>query len=205
MGNRGILHNSNNEIVKPWAHRAWVSCLPTFGTIKRAKPFSPGNYSELFFWDEATAFAAGHRPCGYCQRQRHLAFKQAWVRGNKPAEGDAISMSASDRVLHADRAVRGGVKKTYDAVLSELPLGTFFEVDSSAYLVSAQGYLPWSFEGYGAPGSLDGACVVKRLRRTWIVGRCMRRKGSYAAFDRARVCSGLRSSGATEPSVAPES
>lgn len=59
MGNRGILHNGDNKIVRPWAHKAWVTCLLEFNGIKRPKPFSPGNYSELFFIDEATAFAAG--------------------------------------------------------------------------------------------------------------------------------------------------
>lgn len=82
MGNRGILHNDRNEIIKPRAHKAWVTCLLEYKGIKRPKPFSKGSYSELFFLDEATAFAAGHLPCAYCQRARHLAFKASWVRAN---------------------------------------------------------------------------------------------------------------------------
>lgn len=82
MGNRGILHDDGNRIVRPWAHKAWVTCLLEFNGVKRPKPFSPGNYSELFFMDEATAFAAGHRPCAHCQRARHREFKDSWVRAN---------------------------------------------------------------------------------------------------------------------------
>lgn len=86
MGNRGILHNDENRIVRPWAHKWWVTCVLEFKDIKRLKPFSQGNYSELFFVDEATDFAAGHRLCAYCQRARHLEFKGAWVRANLPED-----------------------------------------------------------------------------------------------------------------------
>jgi hypothetical protein len=63
LGNRGILHNDQQEIVAPWRHKAWVTCKLEFKGRKRVV-FSPGTYSELFFLDEATAFSAGHRPCG---------------------------------------------------------------------------------------------------------------------------------------------
>ena len=65
MGNQGILHNEHNNIVRAWKHKAWVTCLLQFKDIQRPKPFSQGNYSELFFLDEVTAFAAGHRPCNF--------------------------------------------------------------------------------------------------------------------------------------------
>lgn len=92
MGNRGILHDDRNRIVRPWAHRAWVTCLLEFNGIKRSRPFSPGNYSELFFIDEATAFSAGHRPCAHCQRLRHREFKDAWVRANVAEEFRAATL-----------------------------------------------------------------------------------------------------------------
>ena len=164
MGNRGILHDEENKIVRPWAHKAWVTCLLQYNGIKRPKPFSPGNYSELFFIDEATAFAAGHRPCAYCQRARHLEFKDAWVRANVADELRASTlMPAIDRVLHAERCVPGGRKVTFDAPLVELPLGAIFEHEEAAYLVAAAGYLPWSFDGYGAAKGIGGAAVVKVL------------------------------------------
>lgn len=164
MGNRGILHDDGNRIIRHWAHKAWVTCLLEFNGIKRPKPFSPGNYSELFFIDEATAFSAGHRPCAHCQRTRHLEFKDAWVRANVDDELRATTlMPAIDRVLHAERCVPGGRKVTFDALLRELPRGAMFEYEEVAYLVAAAGYLPWSFDGYGAAKSIDGASVVKVL------------------------------------------
>jgi hypothetical protein len=164
MGNRGILHDEENKIVRPWAHKAWVTCLLQYNGIKRPKPFSPGNYSELFFIDEATAFAAGHRPCAYCQRARYLEFKDAWMRANVADDLRASTlMPAIDRVLHAERCVPGGRKVTFEAPLVKLPRGAIFEHDYVAYLVGASGYLPWSFDGYGAAKDISGTAVVKVL------------------------------------------
>lgn len=164
MGNRGILHDDGNRIVRPWAHRAWVTCLLEFNGVRRPKPFSPSNYSELFFIDEATAFSAGHRPCAHCQRARHREFKDAWVRANVAEEFRAATLMPDiDKVLHAERTVPGGGKGTFDAPLVELPCGAIFEHEEIAYLVSARGYLPWSFEGYGAPKSINAAIAVRVL------------------------------------------
>ena len=164
MGNRGILHNDRNEIIKPWAHKAWVTCLLEYKGIKRPKPFSKGSYSELFFLDEATAFAAGHRPCAYCQRARHLAFKASWVRANVPEEMRAsTSIPDVDKILHSERTAPHGAKKTFDATLVELPLGTIFEHEGSTYLVAEAGYLPWSFAGYGPLRAIDHTRVVQVL------------------------------------------
>jgi len=176
MGNRGILHDDTNKIVRPWAHKAWVTCLLEFKKIKRPRPFSKGNYSELFFIDEATAFAAGHRPCAYCQRQRHLAFKAAWLQANVVEENHAgTSMKEIDDILHAERAVRGGGKTTFDAMLSELPSGVIFEYESHAYLVSNRaGYLRWSFGGYLDARNIEPTAVVKVLTPRSIV-RAFRR------------------------------
>jgi hypothetical protein len=76
MGNRGILHDAQRQIIAPWKHKAWVTCQLEFQGRRRAI-FSPKNYSELFFFDEATAFSAGHRPCAECRRARYKAFKEA--------------------------------------------------------------------------------------------------------------------------------
>lgn len=164
MGNRGILHDDENRIVRSWAHKAWVTCLLEFKSTKRPKPFSPGNYSELFFIDEATAFAAGHRPCAYCQRERHLEFKKAWVGANMAEKtGAPISMSEVDQTLHAERARKGGAKMTFDAALCSLPVGVMFEHQDAAYLVSPRGFLPWSFSGYGQRAEMDAAATVRVL------------------------------------------
>lgn len=170
MGNRGILHDDGNGIIRPWAHKAWVTCVLEFNGVKRPKPFSPRNYSELFFLDEATAFAARHRPCAHCQRSRHREFKDAWVRANV-ADGLRATtlMPDVDKVLYAERSFPGGLKATFDAPLVELPRGAMFEYEGAAYLVTAAGYLPWTFDGYVAPKIIDSAAVVKVLTPRSIV------------------------------------
>lgn len=171
MGNRGILHDEENNIVRPWAHKGWVSCLMSFKGIKRPKPFSSGNYSELFFLDEATAFSAGHRPCSYCQRERSNQFRDAWLRGNvaDPFQFDSFRMPHIDKALHAERAVRGGGKVTFEAPISGLPVGTMLERGGSAFLLSHKGILPWSFDGYGAPQAMGGGELVRVLTPRSIV------------------------------------
>jgi len=151
MGNRGILHDDEGRIVRPWAHKAWVVCLLSFKGMRRPRPFSPGNYSELFFLDEATALAAGHRPCTYCQRERSNAFKAAWVDANVALQQRAhFRLSALDSRLHQERVVRGGGKVTYRTAVASLPIGTMFALDGAAFLVHRAGHRPWSFGGYGA-------------------------------------------------------
>ena len=155
MGNRGILHDAQERIVRPWGHKHWVSCVLQFDRVKPRPVFEQGRYSQLFFLDEATAFAAGHRPCNYCQRARSQAFKAAWLEANVPAaERGAFSMEAIDVRLHQERALRGGAKVVFDAPLASLPLGTMFVHEGRTYLVAEGRCLPWSFGGYGAPVAL---------------------------------------------------
>ena len=170
MGNRGILHNAENKIVRPWAHKSWVTCLLSYKDIKRAKPFSAGNYSELFFLDEATAFAAGHRPCSYCQRERSNLFKTAWLNANVPCtEHSNFSMPKLDAHLHEERALRGGTKITYQASLASLPKGAMFAHNGVFFLIGANGYIPWTFSGYGLAVDLNPTTMVSVLTPKSIV------------------------------------
>lgn len=170
MGNRGILHDGDNKIVRPWAHKGWVSCLMSFNGIER-KPFSAGHYSELFFLDEATAFAAGHRPCSYCQRTRSHEFRDAWLEANvaDSAARESMRLPDIDKALHIERAMRGGGKVTFDAPIFELSVGTIFEYEDSAYLLTSRGALPWSFGGYGAPQAINNELRVRVLTPRSIV------------------------------------
>src|SRR5262245_42860885 len=81
MGNRGLIHNDRQEIVRPFKLKNWITCLLEFKGRQR-KVMTPGLYTELFFLDEATAFSAGHRPCAECRRQDYVRFKLAWLKGN---------------------------------------------------------------------------------------------------------------------------
>lgn len=163
MGNRGILHNQDKKVVRKWQHKSWVTCLLTFGDLQRPKPFSTlDNYSELFFLDEATAFAAGHRPCHFCQRDRAKQFKDAWSAANKPGAG-FVPQGDLDAQLHRERTTRTGVKVTFEERAGELPFGTMFSVGEACYLVSKTGYLLWSFGGYGPGRTLSQDALVTVL------------------------------------------
>lgn len=165
MGNRGILHNERKEIVANWRHKHWVTCLLTFKEIQRPKPFSTtDNYSELFFLDEATAFAAGHRPCNHCQRERLTEFKTAWVLANRPgSQPKDIRMDEIDQALHSERVLRGGIKNTYPAKLGQLPFGTVVEYEKQALLVDKGGLYCWSFSGYTLADPLPPSTDVNVL------------------------------------------
>jgi hypothetical protein len=153
MGNRGILHNDQKQIVRQRAGIAWVTCLLEYKGIKRKEIFGKGHYSELFFLDEATAFAAGHRPCAHCQRERFNEFKSAWLRANPPGTADSVGINYIDRRLHAERVRRGGEKVVYTAPLRSLPAGTFIDLAGRAVLIGDDALREWSPEGYTTDGS----------------------------------------------------
>lgn len=146
LGNRGILHNEQKQILRPWQHKSWVICQLQFKSRQR-RVFGPNTYSELFFIDEATAFAAGHRPCGECRRERYNEFKAAWSAANGKA---IVTIAEIDRQLHKERAVRGGGKVTYAARFGDLPAGSFIELDDKPYLLWNNDALAWSPEGYAS-------------------------------------------------------
>lgn len=163
MGNRGILHNDRQQVVRKWARKPWVTCLLAFGDVKRI-PFSPGNYSELFFLDEVTALAAGHRPCMACQRAKHIEFKSTWLRANRPGvRASSVPISDIDSALHSERVTRAGEKITFDAPIAELPDGTIFEHNGAAYLVWAGSFFQWSFDGYSSTEPLPAPTMVRVL------------------------------------------
>ncbi len=156
MGNRGILHNAQQKIVKPYAHKAWIICQLSFKG-RRRKLMQPGNYTELFFLDEATALAAGHRPCFECRRSAAEAFREAWLAGNPQFNlGESVKVKQMDEVLHAERLtkaryIKDRKKRTFTAVLNTLPNGTFVLWQERPYLVWEDALLPWTPAGYEAP------------------------------------------------------
>lgn len=161
MGNRGILHNDRQEIVQPFAHKAWIICLLSFKGRRRAL-MQPGNYTELFFLDEATALAAGHRPCFECRRAAAGAFRAAWLAGNPQfGFGNSVKVGEMDAVLHAERLtdayyIKNRKKRTYKAALGDLPGGTFVLLEERPYLIWQDALLPWTPAGYEAPISRPG-------------------------------------------------
>ena len=160
LGNRGILHDNDKNIVKPWAHKNWVTCELSFKGIKR-KLFGQNSYSELFFLDEATALAAGHRPCAHCRRQRYNEFKNLWLKCKTDLK--SISVSEIDKQLHAERAARGGVKVKHSCAFEKLPDGAFIEIGGEAFLFWKGKLKEWSFDGYVSSVSLPAKDEVVTL------------------------------------------
>jgi hypothetical protein len=148
LGNRGILHNERQEILAPWRHKAWVTCKLEFKGRKRTV-FAPRSYSELFFLDEATAFSAGHRPCGECRREKFKAFKAAWCAANPNLlQAPYPSIGILDKQLHAERAVRGGGQVTYNEIIGNLPDGVFISFKGDVVLVWRGHLHTWAHHGY---------------------------------------------------------
>lgn len=144
MGNRGILHNAERQIVRDWQVRRWIACRLEFRGRHR-DVMQPGHYTELFFLDEAASLADGHRPCAECRIADYRAFQHAWrsVYPHQPASADAM-----DAVLHAERRVRPFAKRTFVGEIDSLPDGTYVAMDDAAWLVLGENLLRWSPEGY---------------------------------------------------------
>ncbi len=156
MGNRGgCLHDTAQRIVRPFVSRRWIACLLEFKGRRRTV-MTPGRYTELFFLDEATALAAGHRPCAECQRTRYDLFRERWAVANPDLTTLARpSADDMDRVLHAERLGTGGAKRTYRDRLSRLPIGVMVADDEHrAFLVHERGLLRWTPGGYAGRESL---------------------------------------------------
>jgi hypothetical protein len=150
MGNRGILHDERGELgTARWRHPHWVTCLLEFKA--RWRPvMAPHAYTELFFLDEAVAFAAGHRPCAECRREDYLRLGRAWRAGNGLPADWQIRAVDIDRLLHAER-IAGRGQKTYAAALAELPDGSFIRMTAEpreAWVIAGAKILRWRHGGY---------------------------------------------------------
>jgi hypothetical protein len=152
MGNRGVLHDAGQRLVRPWQLVRWISCVTEFRG-RRRPVMAPKRWTELFFLDEATALAAGHRPCAQCRYADYQRFRSAWsaARGVEPATADEI-----DRVLHEDRLAGRREQRTYLERPDALSDGTMVRLDGEAWLVLGGELLRWSLGGYGTrrPGRL---------------------------------------------------
>jgi hypothetical protein len=148
MGNRGCLHDDAGRIRRPWQVRRWIACVTEFKGRKR-QLMTPGHYTELFFLDEATALAAGHRPCAECRRNRFNAFCKAWSAASK--QSSLPTADEIDHRLHAERVNPDRSKRCFTARLAELPDRVMVRHDAwddTAHLVVGDQLLAWSAGGY---------------------------------------------------------
>jgi hypothetical protein len=147
MGNRGgRIHRDDQTLSgSRWKNKHWLICVCAFKG--RRRDVWGRYYTELFFLDEPTALAAGHRPCFECRRQAAKAFIAAFP-------GSPRGVDAMDEALHRERLDRRR-KRLWRARLGDLPEGAMIARDGRAHAVRAKALLAWSFAGYGVPEPLD--------------------------------------------------
>ncbi|MET4170120.1 hypothetical protein AB7Z32_16135 [Bradyrhizobium sp. 482_C4_N1_1] len=146
-GNRGIIHDpaTRTLLKKRWSSPAWLTCVCEFRG-RRREVMTTHSWTELFFLDEATALAAGHRPCFYCRRDDANRFRAAWEKGNRVRD---VRMHDIDTVLHHERLDHG--KKRLHALLvplDQLPDGAMLQQGEESFLLMQGGALLWSTAGY---------------------------------------------------------
>jgi hypothetical protein len=144
MGNRGVIHDAEQRIVRDSQVKRWIACRLEFrGRHRWVMP--PNRWTALFFLDEAAALAAGHRPCGECRHADYARFKAAWqlAHGSGPWSADAM-----DLVLHPERRTGPWRKRTSQVNLDDLPDGAYVAIDDAAFLVQGDALLGWSPDRY---------------------------------------------------------
>jgi hypothetical protein len=145
-GNRGGLHDDSGRIRRRFAGRRWIACRLRFRDGHRSPLLQPGRFTELFFLDEATAFAAGHRPCALCRSADFRRFLELWT-ADHPGE---TKVDAVDRRLHTERLDEGRRgRRTHRAAYTELPDGAMVVIDREPWLVLGPELRRWTFGGYG--------------------------------------------------------
>jgi hypothetical protein len=149
-GNRGIIHDpaTRTLLKRRWSSKAWLVCVCEFRG-RRRDVMGTQSWTELFFLDEATAFAAGHRPCFYCRRDDANRFRAAWEAGNGVAHASAPDI---DEVLHRER-LDGKAKRLHALPMpvEKLSDGAMVQAAGESYLIARGRALLWSFDGYREP------------------------------------------------------
>ena len=165
MGNRGGCFHREDKTLKPrhWASRQWITCALEFKNRRRAL-MQPGLYTELFFLDEATALAAGHRPCWECRREDAKAFSAALVRAGLAPEGHRVAL-LNDAIAGEVQTVLKGEAQRELIRPDRLPDGAMFAVGSTAFLKLGNAAYQWTFGGYARSGPLPASAT--RLTPAW--------------------------------------
>jgi hypothetical protein len=147
FGNRGGRFHTDAKTLttRRWASRQWICCVLDFKG--RHRDVWGRFYTELFFLDEATALAAGHRPCFECRRKDAQAFAELWRVAHKLST--APRAPEMDAVLHAQR-LDGRAKRLHRREIDDLPDAAFIAMDGAAFAVRGEKLLRWAPRGYEA-------------------------------------------------------
>ena len=172
-GNRGCLHDETGRIRRRFDGKRWIACRLQFRGWHRGPLLQPGRFTELFFLDEATALAAGHRPCALCRREDYNRLVAIWGELH-PGQ---VGADAIDERLHAERVAPGTrAQRLHRARLEELPDGAFVLVKGGPCLVLGDELLTWTAAGYvgrrerparGQALLITPPSLVAVLRATW--------------------------------------
>jgi hypothetical protein len=158
-GNRGIIHDPATKTLlkKRWSSPAWLTCVCEFRG-RRREVMARRSWTELFFLDEATALAAGHRPCFYCRRDHANGFRAAWETGNGVND---VHAHAIDSVLHRERFASSKKLHALRMPIGKLPDGAMVQQGEQSFLVTKGRALLWSPAGYArAGGALFDAMLL---------------------------------------------
>jgi hypothetical protein len=160
MGNRGGRFHTDAKglTARRWASRQWICCVLDFKG--RHRDVWGRFYTELFFLDELTALAAGHRPCFECRRQDALAFAARWrtaFRLKARPHADAM-----DAVLHQER-LHGRAKRLHRRSVDALPDGAFIATEEGAFAVRGKSLLHWTPDAYDACRPISRGTTVDVL------------------------------------------
>ena len=163
-GNRGVLHDEAQHIVRHWTSRRWIACVLEYKGIRR-RVMTPHRWTELFFLDEATALAAGHRPCAECRRPAYRQFRSLW----ESLFGGPVSAEIMDARIDSDRR-EGRRKRTYKANAGDLPDGVFVAIDDRAWLLWNGHLHAWSDRGYTDTRAIPTGMTLEVLTPRSIAG-----------------------------------
>jgi hypothetical protein len=168
MGNRGCIHRPDRQLgAARWRSQMWICCVLRWRDVRR-DVMPPGRWTALFFLDEATALSAGHRPCGYCRREDHLSFAEAWRVSHeltvRPRAREIDTQLHRERVDPKTRA-----KLTWQATVGSLPDGAMALHAGGPALLISGALLAWSFEGYGPAEKIDPRTTLDVLTPPGIV------------------------------------
>jgi hypothetical protein len=146
-GNRGCLHDSEGCVRRSYNGKRWIACRLRFRGWRRHPLMAPGRFTELFFLDEATAFAAGHRPCALCRREDYDRLTALWHELHPGRHGaDAVDAQLHDERLDPETRTQ----RRHRAQLDELPDGVFVLEAGAPWLVLGSQLLAWTPAGYAA-------------------------------------------------------
>ena len=144
-GNRGCLHDGHGRVRRRYNGKRWIACRLQFRGWLRRPLLQPGRFTELFFLDEATAFAAGHRPCALCRREDYLRFGAIWGEFH----AGQVGADAIDEQLHAERVDPDTrEQRRHRAELGELPDGAFVVHEGEPWIVLGPELARWTPAGY---------------------------------------------------------